>query len=72
MDKYISDYVMELKSCQVKLEQTLNEISKGISRDDLDKLLNEVNYLKRRLNNLSLGQYISENSSKGGKYYGQN
>ena len=72
MDKYVSDYVMELKSCQVKLEQTLDEISKGTSREDLDKLLNEVNYLKRRLDNLSLGQYISENSSKGGKYYGQN
>ena len=72
MDKYISDYVMELKSCQVKLEQTLDKLSKGTSREDLDELLIEVNYLKRRLNNLSLGQYIMENSSRGGKYYGKN
>ena len=67
MDKYISDYVMELKSCQVRLEQTLDRLSKGNSRDDLDELLSEVNYLKRRLNNLSLGQYIMENTSRGGK-----
>ena len=72
MDKYVSDYVMELKSCQVKLEQILDKLSKGTSRDNLDELLNEVNYLKRRLDNLRLRQYISENSSKGGKYYGQN
>ena len=72
MDKYISDYVMELKSCQVKLEQTLDKLSKGTSRDNLDDLLIEVNYLKRRLNNLSLGQYITENKSRGGKYYGKN
>ena len=67
MDKYISDYVMELKSCQVRLEQTLDRLSKGSSRDDLDELLNEVNYLKRRLNNLSLGQYIEEIKDRGGK-----
>ena len=67
MDKYISDYVMELKSCQVRLEQTLDRLSKGNARDDLDELLSEVNYLKRRLNNLSLGQYIMENTSRGGK-----
>ena len=72
MDKYISDYVMELKSCQVRLEQTLDRLSKGNSRDDLDELLNEVSYLKRRLNNLSLGQYIMENECVGGKYYGKN
>lgn len=67
MDKYISDYVMELKSCQVRLEQTLDKLSKGNSRDDLDELLNEVNYLKTRLNNLSLGQYIMEIKNRGGK-----
>ena len=67
MDKYISDYVMELKSCQVRLEQTLDRLSKGNSRDDLDELLNEVTYLKRRLNNLSLGQYIEEIKDRGGK-----
>ena len=67
MDKYISDYVMELKSCQVRLEQTLDKLSKGNSRDDLDELLNEVNYLKTRLNNLSLGQYIMENKNRGVK-----
>ena len=67
MDKYISDYVMELKSCQVRLEQTLDRLSKGNSRDDLDELLNEVNYLKTRLNNLSLGQYIMENKNRGVK-----
>ena len=67
MDKYISDYVMELKSCQVRLEQTLDRLSKGNSRDDLDELLNEVNYLKTRLNNLSLGQYIMEIKGRGGK-----
>ena len=72
MDKYISDYVMELKSCQVRLEQTFDKLSKENSKDDLDELLNEVNYLKRRLNNLSLGQYIMENSSRGGKHYGKN
>ena len=72
MDKYISDYVMELKSCQVRLEQTLDRLSKGSSRDNLDELLIEVTYLKRRLNNLSLGQYIMENTSRGGKYYGKN
>ena len=49
MDKYISDYVMELKSCQVRLEQTLDRLSKGNSRENLDELLNEVNYLKTRL-----------------------
>ena len=67
MDKYISDYVMELKSCQVRLEQTLDRLSKGNSRDDLDELLSEVNYLKTRLNNLSLGQYIMEIKDRGGK-----
>ena len=67
MDKYISDYVMELKSCQVRLEQTLDRLSKGNSRENLDELLNEVNYLKRRLNNLSLGQYIEEIKDRGGK-----
>lgn len=67
MDKYISDYVMELKSCQVRLEQTLDRLSKGNSRDDLDELLNEVNYLKTRLNNLSLGQYIMEIKNRGVK-----
>ena len=67
MDKYISDYVMELKSCQVRLEQTLDRLSKGNSRDDLDELLSEVNHLKRRLNNLSLGQYIEEIKDRGGK-----
>ena len=36
MDKYISDYVMELKSCQVKLEQTLDKLSKGTSRDEIE------------------------------------
>ena len=72
MDKYISDYVMELKSCQVRLEQTFDKLSKENSKDDLDELLNEVTYLKRRLNNLSLGQYITENKSRGGKYYGKN
>ena len=66
MDKYISDYVMELKSCQVRLEQTLDRLSKGNSRDDLDELLNEVSNLKRRLNNLSLGQYSMEIKTKGG------
>ena len=66
MDKYISDYVMELKSCQVKLEQTLDKLSRGTSREDLDELLSEVSYLKRRLNNLSLGQYIMETKTKGG------
>ena len=72
MDKYISDYVMELKYCQLKLDKTLEKLSKENSREDLNQLLIEVSYLKRRLNNLSLGQYIMENSSKGGKYYGQN
>ena len=72
MDKYISDYVMELKYCQLKLDKTLEKLSKGNSREDLNQLLIEVSYLKRRLNNLSLGQYIMENSSKGGKYYGKN
>ena len=67
MDKYISDYVMELKSCQVRLEQTLDRLSKGNSRENLDELLNEVNYLKTRLNNLSLGQYIDEIKDRGGK-----
>lgn len=67
MDKYISDYVMELKSCQVRLEQTLDRLSKGNSRDDLDELLSEVNYLKTRLNNLSLGQYIMEIKDRGVK-----
>ena len=67
MDKFISDYVMELKSCQVRLEQTLDKLSKGNSRDDLDELLNEVNYLKTRLNNLSLGQYIMEIKNRGVK-----
>ena len=67
MDKYISDYVMELKSCQVRLEQTLDRLSKGNSRDDLDELLSVVNHLKRRLNNLSLGQYIEEIKDRGGK-----
>ena len=67
MDKYISDYVMELKSCQVRLEQTLDRLSKGNSRENLDELLNEVNYLKTRLNNLSLGQYIMEIKNRGGK-----
>ena len=67
MDKYISDYVMELKSCQVRLEQTLDRLSKGNSRENLDELLNEVNYLKTRLNNLSLGQYIMEIKNMGGK-----
>ena len=67
MDKYISDYVMELKSCQVRLEQTLDRLSKGNSRENLDELLNEVNYLKRRLNNLSLGQYIEEIKDRGVK-----
>ena len=67
MDKYISDYVMELKSCQVRLEQTLDRLSKGNSRENLDELLNEVNYLKTRLNNLSLGQYIEEIKDRGGK-----
>ena len=67
MDKYISDYVMELKSCQVRLEQTLDKLSKGNSRENLDELLNEVNYLKTRLNNLSLGQYIMETKNRGGK-----
>ena len=67
MDKYISDYVMELKSCQVRLEQTLDRLSKGNSRDDLDELLNEVNYLKTRLNNLSLGQYVMEIKNRGVK-----
>ena len=67
MDKYISDYVMELKSCQVRLEQTLDRLSKGNSRENLDELLNEVNYLKTRLNNLSLGQYIMENKNRGVK-----
>ena len=65
-DKYISDYVMELKSCQVKLEQTLDKLSKGNSREDLDELLSEVNHLKMRLNNLSLGQYVMETRMKGG------
>ena len=67
MDKYISDYVMELKSCQVRLEQTLDRLSKGNSRENLDELLNEVNYLKTRLNNLSLGQYIMEIKNRGVK-----
>lgn len=67
MDKYISDYVMELKSCQVRLEQTLDRLSKGNSRENLDELLSEVNYLKTRLNNLSLGQYIMEIKDRGGK-----
>ena len=67
MDKYISDYVMELKSCQVRLEQTLDRLSKGNSRENLDELLNEVNYLKTRLNNLSLGQYIMESKNRGVK-----
>ena len=67
MDKYISDYVMELKSCQVRLEQTLDRLSKGNSRENLDELLNEVNYLKTRLNNLSLGQFIMENKNRGVK-----
>lgn len=67
MDKYISDYVMELKSCQVRLEQTLDRLSKGNSRENLDELLNEVNYLKTRLNNLSLGQFIMESKNRGGK-----
>ena len=67
MDKYISDYVMELKSCQVRLEQTLDRLSKGNSRENLDELLSEVNYLKTRLNNLSLGQYIEEIKDRGGK-----
>ena len=67
MDKYISDYVMELKLCQVRLEQTLDRLSKGNSRENLDELLNEVNYLKTRLNNLSLGQYIMEIKNMGGK-----
>ena len=67
MDKYISDYVMELKSCQVRLEQTLDRLSKGNSRENLDEWLNEVNYLKTRLNNLSLGQYIEEIKDRGGK-----
>ena len=67
MDKYISDYVMELKSCQVRLEQTLDRLSKGNARENLDELLNEVNYLKTRLNNLSLGQYIMENKNRGVK-----
>ena len=67
MDKYISGYVMELKSCQVRLEQTLDRLSKGNSRENLDELLNEVNYLKTRLNNLSLGQYIMEIKNRGVK-----
>ena len=67
MDKYISDYVMEIKSCQVRLEQTLDRLSKGNSRENLDELLNEVNYLKTRLNNLSLGQFIMENKNRGVK-----
>ena len=67
MDKYVSDYVMELKSCQVRLEQTLDKLSKGNSRENLDELLNEVNYLKTRLNNLSLGQYIMEIKDRGVK-----
>ena len=67
MDKYVSDYVMELKSCQVRLEQTLDKLSKGNSRENLDELLNEVNYLKTRLNNLSLGQYIMEIKNRGVK-----
>ena len=67
MDKYVSDYVMELKSCQVRLEQTLDRLSKGNSRENLDELLNEVNYLKTRLNNLSLGQYIMEIKDRGVK-----
>ena len=28
MDKYISDYVMELKYCQLKLDKTLEKLSK--------------------------------------------